>query len=153
MSVTISQSAIANAPASVSWDIISDYEHVSEYTDQVKTSVLNSDTERGVGAVRACELAPFGTTVETIIGWDEGRSITMEVIPKGMPVKSTVTTFTVEPLDDGRSQITMDTVAEPKGGILKGMIARRLEKGLPKAAAGLVEDFAKAAEARSAMNG
>ena len=148
MTVHIIGSTVANAPKEVVWDILSDYGNIADYTGQVKTSEIQGDQATGIGAVRTCELAPFGSTLETVTGWEEGESITLDVVPKGMPVKSSHTTFTVKAVDDGKTEITMDTFAEPKGGIFKGSISKRLEKGLPKALDALISDLANAAEER-----
>ncbi len=152
MTVQLKGTTVASAPKEVVWDILADFGNIASWTDQVKTSEIQGDQATGLGTVRTCELAPFGSTIETVTGWEEGESITLDVVPKGMPVKSSHTTFTVKALDGDKTEITMETTAEPKGGILKGTVSKRLEKGLPKALNGLVNDLAKAAEEQVASH-
>lgn len=150
MGVKASATTTANAPVQAVWDVLADFQNVSRYTGAVKTSVLESNHATGVGAQRACELSPAGTTLETIQEWVEGERITMTVDNiTVMPIKSSLTTFSVRAIDDEKTEITMSTEAEPKGGFLSPLIAKRLERGLPKAAKRLIDDFAEAAERAS----
>ena len=146
MGVKASATATAQAPVSAVWNVLADFENVSQYTDQIKTS-SSPGQSTGVGAQRTCELSPAGTTQETIREWVEGESITISVDEVTMmPVKSSLTTFSMKAVDENTTELTMSTDAEPKGGVLKPLIAKRLAKGLPKAAQRLVDDFAAAAE-------
>ena len=142
----MSATRTANAPAAAVWNVLADYQNISAYTGQVKTSVLEGEQATGVGAVRTCELAPMGATREVVTGWVDGESITMEVEAKGMPVKGSVTTFSVKAVDDTSSELTMATRVQPKDGFFGSLVGRRMEKRMPKIMGSLLEDLSAAAE-------
>lgn len=151
MRVPVSVKSTAKAPKSVVWEVLADFPNIQEYTDQVKVSVSTSENETGLGATRHCDLAPFGTTQEKILEFvPEEKMVVFLHDIKGLPVKTSNTTFSLHSVDDNTTEITFDAHVEPKGGVLKGLIGKRLEGRLPKGAQGLVDDLAASAEKKVA---
>ena len=151
MTVHVEAKTVAKAPASVVWEILDDFENVADYTDQVKTSTLASDNTTGVGAVRQCDLAPFGSTNEKILEYVPQEKMVIELYDlSGMPIKGALSTFTVKPLGENETELSFSSEVEPKGGIAKGFLSKRLESRLPKGAKAMLDDLAHAAEGRLA---
>ena len=131
MTVHVEAKTIAKAPASVVWDILDDFENVADYTDQVKTSTLATENSTGVGAIRQCELAPFGSTNERIVDYVAGEKMVIELYDlSGMPIKGTLSTFTVKALGENETELAFSSEVTPKGGIAKGFLGKRLESRL-----------------------
>ena len=147
MTIKLSATRTANVPKDVLWSVIDDYQNIANHTSQVKVSTLTSDNETGLGAVRQCDLAPMGKTVETITSYTPGEVMQLDVRPKGLPVKSSLSTFTVSAIDANTSQVSVTAEVETKGGFMKGFIEKRLEKRLPKGFESLLDDLVKSAEA------
>ena len=151
MTVHVAVKTNVNAPASAVWDILDDFENIADYTDSVKTSTLSSDSATGVGAMRQCDLAPFGSTNEEILEYEPGESMVIRLFDlTGMPVKETRSTFSVKPLGDNESELSFVSDVTPKGGMFSGFVGKRLEGRLPKGAQSMIEDLAHSAEERVA---
>ena len=133
------------------WEVLDDFANIQQYTSQVKTSVLEGDTPTGVGATRFCELAPFGSTSETIREYVPNEKMVIELYDiNGLPIKGTMSTFTVKALSEDQTELTFSSQVRPKGGIASGFVGKRLEKRLPKGTQSLLADFARAAEEKTA---
>ena len=151
MGVPVTATRTANAPKSVVWSVLADYQNIHKYTSQVKTTEQLSEQAAGVGAVRSCALAPLGTTKEEILEWVDDERIVLKLYDTtGIPVKSSRSVFSLREVDADTTEITFDANIEAKGGVMSGFIARRLAKRLPKAAGSLLDDLAAAAEQRIA---
>ena len=151
MSIHVDVRTEVNAPASTVWEILDDFGNIANYTGQVKTSDLKGEALTGVGATRVCELAPFGATNETIREYVPGEKMVIELYDlSGMPISGTMSTFAVKPLDGDRSELLFTSEVEPKGGVLKGFVGRRLQSRLPAGAKSMLDDLARAAEAKVA---
>jgi carbon monoxide dehydrogenase subunit G len=149
MTVHVEAKTLVNAPASVVWDILDDFENIADHTDQVKTSTLASDNATGVGAIRQCDLAPFGSTNEKILEYAPQEKMVIELYDlSGIPIKGSRSTFALKPMSENQTELTFSSEVEPKGGIAKGFLSKRLESRLPKGAKEMVDDLAHAAEER-----
>ena len=114
---TLSATVTIDAPKSVVWSILDDFTNIQDWTSQVKTSVQLGDTAQGLGAGRQCELAPFGKTDERIIEYVPEDTMVIELTNiKGLPLKRSVTRFSLEAIDDNTTKVTMSPKPEVKGG-------------------------------------
>ncbi len=148
--VKVSESVIINASKSAVWSVLADFPNIADWTGQVKSSRRTSEAHNGLGAERTCELAPFGSLDERIIGWEPEQLLQVDVhTVSKMPIKRSVTTFTLREIDANTTEVTMAPEAEAKGGLMSGLIAKRLEKALPKAALQLLDDLKVAVEGKS----
>ena len=146
----ISESIVISAPKSVVWSVLADFPNIADWTDSVKTSVQTSDAFNGVGATRSCDLAPMGAIKERIAEWDPENKIVIDIYETAkMPVKSSLTTFSLEEIDATTTRATMSPRPEIGGGIFSGILANRLAKRFPKAVMALLTDLKTASEAKT----
>lgn len=151
MQARVNVSTTAKAPKAVVWGIIDDFENVADYTDAVKVSTRTSEHATGLGASRACDLAPLGSTNETILEYVPSEKMVVSLHDVGgIPVKSSKSTFSLTEIDATTTEITFNAEVQAKGGPFSGIIAKRLEKRLPKGSLAMINDFAAAAEAKVA---
>lgn len=146
MPAFVKASVIANAPKEAVWKILADFPNIANYTDTVKSSHSTSENDFEIGATRHCELAPAGSADETIADIRQGQSIVISVSGAGGPIKQSTTTFSISEIDAETSRLTMSAEIQPKGGILAPIIAKILERRLPKRAQIVVNDLATSAE-------
>jgi len=147
--INVTGSTTIKTPKSTVWAILADFSNIADWTDQVKTSAPLDELTQGLGAGRVCRLAPFGTTDERIIEYVPEDKMVIELTNiKKLPLKRSVTTFSLRAIDESTTEATMSSVPEPKGGPLSRLVDKRLEKGLPKAVDGLLADLKVAAESK-----
>ncbi len=97
---------IAASSAAV-WVVLADFGAIERWSPVVLKSYLTGDAGSGPGATRHCDLFPRGEVEERIDGWDEGRSLVIEVAPNG-PMATQTSTFTLAPSEDGTTiEVTM----------------------------------------------
>lgn len=138
----ISESVVINAPKDVVWEVLADFPNIADWTASLKSSVQTSEAFNGVGAERHCELVPFGSLDERIVEWVPGEKIVIDVYKTTkIPVKRSLTTFSLEAIDAGTTRATMAPEPEAKGGPMAGVIEKRIRKGLPKAAVSLLNEL------------
>ena len=92
------------------WEILADFGTVSNWAPTISESHITTEATRGVGAERACEHAKMGHIEERIVAWDEGSSLSYDVI-SGLPfpMKSLNNVWSVSDADDGAVvTLTMD---------------------------------------------
>ncbi|WP_425390224.1 SRPBCC family protein [Ekhidna sp.] len=76
---TITASRKINCPSSRVWEVLSDYGNIANFHPLVKRSYA-TNTIRGLGATRHCDLLPMGAMEEKITNWEDGRSFVSEVM-------------------------------------------------------------------------
>lgn len=72
-----------DAPIDMVWNKISNLADIQNWTKAVKESHFHTETERGIGAGRTCDVPGFGTLVENVLEWDEGKSFRLSL--EGLP--------------------------------------------------------------------
>jgi len=72
-----------DAPIDLVWDKISNLADIQNWTKAVKESHFHTKIERGLGAGRTCDVPGFGTLVENVLEWDEGKSFRLSL--EGLP--------------------------------------------------------------------
>ncbi len=145
--VNVSATETINAPVSTVWDRLSDFQNWHDWTSQIKSIEQTTEATNGVGAGRACQLAPAGSTSEKVLEWvPEERMVISLFDVKLLPIKESTSTFTLRSLGPDSTEITMAPAVVPKGGIMAPFIGKRLSKRLPKAAAGLLGDLKASVE-------
>jgi carbon monoxide dehydrogenase subunit G len=116
-------SVCIEAPASDVWAVLSDLDAIHVWVDSIRHSHCPGE-DRGVGAVRLCELAQ-GTIRETIIEWEEGRSFTYR--GEGAPMmKHASNRWSVEPRGE-QTLVTSEAEVVLKGGIF-GLLLQPIVK-------------------------
>jgi len=127
------------------WDLLADFANIDFFNPGVRDSyLLNGSSERGVGAVRQCNLTGGKNYIrERITDWQEGKSYTVSIYEGTMPLKNTFATLRVEP-DGAGAILTMDMEYTPKFGPLGAlmnlvMLRRMMEKSMHSVVQGLDE--------------
>ena len=111
---------IINLPVDRAWEILSDYSNVHHIHPLVKTvDQITPDKDRGVGAVRQCNMYDGHKAVEKIIEWDEeNRSYKVELIDTDMPMKSVIASLAVEDAGAGKTKLVAKMQVKAKYGVL-----------------------------------
>ncbi len=146
MPAIVNASVTAKAPKHEVWKILADFPNIANYVSSVRSSASTSDTPFDVGSARHCEFAPAGSADETILEINEGERLVISITPSGAPFKHSVTTFALNEIDANTTELTFHSELEPKGWILSGIVARILERRLPKGAQQVIAELASAAE-------
>ena len=140
---SISVSRTTDKSREALWAKLQDFPNIADWASGVKTSTQTSSEPTGVGATRHCVVGGNGTLDETIQRLDDQRQMVISIDKTTkLPVKSAVSTFTIEDPAEGR-RISMESEVGLKGiGKLMGPILR---KGLAKGNGKLLEEWAAAA--------
>ncbi len=78
--IKVSDQVQINVPTSKVWEIIADFGNVSKWSPYITQSATISSSNRGVGTERSSEGLQPETLIEKVVAWDEGNSITYEMI-------------------------------------------------------------------------
>src|SRR5262245_35470274 len=98
---TIRHDLGARCPPERIWALLADLEAVARYNPLVRAAEVQGARRTGVGARRACTLAPRGRVVEEVTLWEDGRAIGIAVAETDWPVRSMRWVTRVEPRDGG----------------------------------------------------
>ena len=112
-----------DAPIDLVWSKISNLADIQNWTKAVKTSHFHTEIERGIGAGRTCDVPGFGTLVENVLDWDEGKSFRLSL--EGLPffIKEASGGWRLEELGPNRTRgitsIDLKTRFWPIGALLE----------------------------------
>ncbi|MCJ8324168.1 MAG: SRPBCC family protein [Rhizobiales bacterium] len=115
-----------NAPIDQVWSKISNLADIQNWTKAVKESHFHTKIERGIGAGRTCDVPGFGTLVENVLEWEEGKSFTLSL--EGLPffIKEASGGWSLEELGPnltrGTTKIDIETKFGPIGWFLQTFI-------------------------------
>ena len=91
------------------------------HTSQTK---VTPEKDRGLGAVRQCNMYSGNKAVEKIIEWDEkNRAYKIELIDTDMPMKAVIASLSVEPAGANKSKLKAHMVVKAKFGPI-GKVSR-----------------------------
>jgi hypothetical protein len=96
-----------DASAERVWEVLRDFGGVENFHPAVRASGLLSERSEGLGAQRKCEFHDGNWVKERVVGWEDGRSMTIEISEGSMPLSCAEGRLEVRPLDDGRSEVVM----------------------------------------------
>ncbi|MEZ4339237.1 MAG: SRPBCC family protein [Sandaracinaceae bacterium] len=117
-----------DAPPSRVWEALADFGGIYKFHPLVERSPLLTEQARGLGAERRCEFVDGHHVCERVIGWDEGRSLQIEVYDGSMPLACAEGTLTVAPASGG-ADVTFAFGYEPTmgfvGRIMDALVMRR----------------------------
>ena len=127
MPVLVQQVAIDASREKV-WEILADFSGVANWAPTISESRSTTEANGGVDAERSCEHEKMGTIYERIVAWEEGRSLSYDVI-EGLPfpMKSLNNIWEVRAHGDGALvTLTMDFGMKlGPFGFLPAIMARR----------------------------
>lgn len=118
-----------SAPADRTWQAISDIGGVHRFHPAVERSPLHGDKARGVGARRVCHFYDGNHITEKVVGWDEGRSLDVDIVEGSMPVDNASASLRVEPLGSG-SRVSMTLRYEPRYGVFGKLMDAVMMRGM-----------------------
>ncbi len=129
----VEKSIEIDAPMGLVWDKISRLTDIALWTRTVRSAHFHTETERGIGAGRTCDVPGFGTLVENVLEWEEGESYTLSL--EGLPffVKKAYGGWRLKEMSDTRTHATtfivMETGFWPMGALMeKFMLGPQLNK-------------------------
>lgn len=111
------------APIDLVWRKISDLADIQNWTKTVKESHFHTKIERGIGAGRTCDIPGFGTLVENVLAWDEGKSFQLSL--EGLPffIKEASGGWRLEEITPNRTRATTSIEVQtrfwPVGALLE----------------------------------
>lgn len=120
-----------NAPKSVTWKSLADFDNLS-WTESVKSARLLNE-KKGVGMARYCDLSSGGYVVERIVKWREGSGFTYVMDDASDPISpESYVTWNVSG-DDRQSKVSFEANYKLKYGILGNamnvvMVKRKFSK-------------------------
>ncbi len=112
-----------DAPIDLVWSKISNLADIQNWTKAVKSSHFHTEIERGIGAGRTCDVPGFGTLVENVLDWDEGKSFRLSL--EGLPffIKEASGGWRLEELGPNRTRgitsIDLKTRFWPLGALME----------------------------------
>ena len=118
---------IINVPIDRAWEILGDFSNVHKIHPLVKTvDQVTPDKDRGVGAIRQCNLYDGNKAVEKIEEWDErNHAYVVRVIDSSLPMKSVLVKLHAVPQGNYKSKLVAEMNMKAKFGLL-GKIMERL---------------------------
>ncbi len=142
---SISATKTINAGASAVWDVLADFGNIADWTEQVQASHTIGDPITGVGQGRHCQLGGSAAIDETITEYVPERQLGISIHnTKKIPIKSSISSFTLNPTGPNTTEVTMTASPTFKGGpagvVLKTAVKGKLRQGL----ADLLDDLAVA---------
>ena len=72
-----------DAPIDLVWSKISNLAGIQNWASTVIKSEFHTETQRGIGAGRTCDVKGFGTLVENVLEWNENESFRLSL--EGLP--------------------------------------------------------------------
>lgn len=115
MSKIIVEKTVSRPVADV-WEAISDFGGIYKFHPAVARSPLKGAQAGGIGAQRTCHFHDGNHVVEKVVGWEEGKSMEVNIVEGSMPLNCAEATIAIH--EDGPSQTTVTfTIGyEPKFG-------------------------------------
>ena len=133
---------LASPPAMV-WDVLSAFDGISSWADDVDHSCLLSDQSEGVGMCRRIQTGRT-TLVERVVDWEPPTTLSYEI--EGLPpvVRSATNTWSVSEHGGGsRVELTssVDAGPRPPQKAIAKLVARKMGQASDQMLAGLVGEL------------
>ena len=98
---TLVRQVAIDASMERTWEVLADFGGVANWAPTISESHSTTEANGGVGAERTCKHEKMGDIEERIVAWEEGRSLSYDVI-EGLPfpMKSLNNTWSVSAAGD-----------------------------------------------------
>ena len=131
-----------DAPKEKVWEVLAEIGDIYKWNPGVANSYHTSDSGRGEGATRHCDLQRKGDYLkERAIDWREGEGFKIDIYETNLPIKRNVVTFKTQADGDGtivEVSPEYDLKFGPIGALLDMLVVRgQIEKGMDDLLAGL----------------
>lgn len=100
------------------WRAFASFGDIHRFHPHVQISPLLTDQRSGVGAKRRCQFYDGNHVVEEVVGWEDGRAITVDILEGSMPLKKAQARIEIAPLGKEKSEVRFTMRYEPKFGLL-----------------------------------
>jgi len=113
--LSIKVTACIDAARETTWNVLSDLESISLWSEPVTLAQCNGDIKQGIGAERICHLGNNMVITERWISWVEGESYTYEGFNLPL-VKSAKNTWSLKS-ENGKTILISESEIVLKGGV------------------------------------
>lgn len=117
-------------PAARAWEALANFGEVYRFHPVVERSPLLGEETGGVGARRRCEFTDGNHVIEEVVGWEEGRSMDVDIVEGSMPLSRARARIEVVPIGESSCEIhfAMDYTAKygPLGSLMDFFMMRRM---------------------------
>ena len=121
MSQITIQRTVNAAPSKV-WAALADFGSIHRFHPAVKASPIINGLDSGKGAQRTCQMYNGMNVTEEIVEFNEGESMTIDVLSGPIPVNDMRGVFRIAEVDDGATRVTVEMSYRPKFGPLGSVV-------------------------------
>jgi mxaD protein len=126
--LTVSKSVEINAPASVVWSLVKDFDGLNKWHPAVAKDVIVEGQNNTVGAIRVLTLGDGGTIKEKLLAYDDkGQSFKYSILEGVLPVSSYESTLLVEGTADA-AKVTWSAASSARTPARRSKGCRRCAK-------------------------
>ena len=111
-----------NLPQERVWPILADFPNIYRFHPAIAQSPQIGDKDTGLGAQRRCEFYDGNHVTEQVVGWEEGRSMDVEITEGSMPLNRAEAHVEIEALGPKQTRVSFTMNYEPKFGPLGWMM-------------------------------
>ncbi|TPV92603.1 MAG: SRPBCC family protein, partial [Myxococcales bacterium FL481] len=105
-----------NAPSAAVWAVLADFGGIHRFHPAVDRSPLLGEASGGLGAKRACHFYDGNSIVEEVVGWEEGKSMRINIVEGSMPLQCANAEIELDRQGPHRTEVTFTMRYEPKYG-------------------------------------
>lgn len=121
MYLTTSVNADLEIAGSAAWTVLRNFGGHYQFNPLIELSPITNGIESGPGAERQVTLYDGSSIRQTILDYEEGRSILIGFTETDLPIKHATAKFTVDPVDQPFCRVSIDITYEPKYGFFGGL--------------------------------
>lgn len=103
------------------WDLLIDFSADHQIDSFIKLCPISNGIESGLGAEHEVQLYDGSSIRQTILDYDEGRSLLVGFTQTDLPIKQGTARFVVDPPDQAFCRVSIEITYEPKFGLIGGM--------------------------------
>ncbi len=100
------------------WEVLSDLPNAHLYHPLIEECDMIGEQDRGLGAERVCYLNDGTELVERFVGWEEGRSLTAQILESPLPFREAQLHVRIDPQGEERCCVRVELNYEVRGGVL-----------------------------------
>ena len=116
-SITV-QRTVSHSPDIV-WPALADFGGIYRFHPLVERSQVHPGTPTtGLGAERTCHFHDGNKIDERVVGFEDGKSLDVEIYEGTMPLKTARARMEIRPAGEGQTAVTMSMEYTPKFGVM-----------------------------------
>ncbi len=110
-------------PGEEVWHVLKDFGGHYQFNPLIELSPITNGIAEGLGAERLITMYDGSEMLQTILDYEEGRSMLIGFTETSLPINHGTARFTLDPADQDFCRLAVDVQFEPKGGRLGGVLA------------------------------